>query len=404
MRPSHLECSGHPNHRVILSPSTPLRTGSVEGARGITLSLSKGDLAATCPHCGAPLLVRYGVESLSREAVAARAWTMWRYREMLPIADDEEPISLGEGGTPLLALHRFESELGLDGLYVKDESQNPTGSFKARGMSVAVTVARRLGATSFVAPSAGNAGGALAAYGARASLPVRVYVPRDTPALLIEEMRGYGAEVVFVDGLIDDAGRLAAEYARESGAFNVATFREPYRVEGKKTMAYELVEQLGRVPGTIVYPTGGGTGLVGMWKAFEELQHLGWIGAERPVMIAVQAEGCAPIVRAFERGDESATLVENASTRMWGLRVPSSIGDRLTLRALRESRGSAITVSDDAAEGAARDLHRIEGIYATIEGGATLAALRILRSRGATLTPPIVLFNTASSSKYAVSS
>ncbi|MBV8066686.1 MAG: threonine synthase, partial [Candidatus Eremiobacteraeota bacterium] len=331
------------------------------------------------------------------------AWTMWRYREMLPIAEGEEPITLGEGGTPLLALHRVADELELGELYVKDESQNPTGSFKARGMSVAVTAAKRLGAQSFVAPSAGNAGGALAAYGARAGLPVRVYVPRDTPPLLIEEMRGYGAEVILVDGLIDDAGRMAAEFARESGAFNVATFREPYRVEGKKTMAYELVEQLGCVPGTIVYPTGGGTGLVGMWKAFDELQHLGWIGAERPAMIAVQGEGCAPIVRAFERGGESATRVENVSTRMWGLRVPSGIGDRLTLRALSESRGSALAVSDDAAEAAMRDIHRVEGIDATVEGGATLAALRMLRSRGLTLTPPIVLFNTASSSKYASS-
>jgi threonine synthase len=292
-------------------------------------------------------------------------------------------------------------ELGIDELFVKDESQNPTGSFKARGMSVAVTVAKRLGASAFVAPSAGNAGGALAAYGARAGLPVRVYVPRDTPSLLIEEMRGYGAEVILVDGLIDDAGRLAAEHARETGAFNVATFREPYRVEGKKTMGYELIEWLGRAPGTIVYPTGGGTGLVAMWKAFDELQRLGWIGDERPAMIAVQGEGCAPIVRAFERGDESATRIENASTRMWGLRVPGSIGDRLSLRALRESRGIAVAVSDDAAEAAMYDLHRLEGIDATEEGGATLAALRVLLSRGVVLAPPIVLFNTGTYLKYA---
>lgn len=378
MLPAYLECSRDTNHRC-----------------------SADELATICPHEGAPLLVRYGIERMSRETVAGRAWTMWRYHEMLPIAADEEPISLCEGATPLLALRRLQRELALDELYVKDESKNPTGSFKARGMSVAVTVAKRLGATSFVAPSAGNAGGALAAYGARAGLPVRVYVPRDTPVLLIEEMRGYGAGVVFVDGLIDDAGRIAAQYAHESGAFNLATFREPYRVEGKKTMGYELVEQLGRVPGTIVYPTGGGTGLVAMWKAFEELQRLGWIGAERPMMVAVQAEGCAPIVRAFERGDESATRVENGSTRMWGLRVPSGIGDRLTLRALRESRGTAITVSDDEADRAKRDLHRREGIDAIEEGGATLAALRILRSRGVATPPPIVLFNTATSLKYA---
>jgi threonine synthase len=325
---------------------------------------------------------------------------MWRYREVLPIAGDEEPITLGEGATPLLRLLRLERELGIGELYVKDESQNPTGSFKARGMSVAVTVAKRLGAASFVAPSAGNAGGALAAYGARAGLPVRVYVPRDTPAALIEEMQGYGAEVVLIDGLIDDAGRLAAEYARSSGAFNVATFREPYRVEGKKTMGYELVEQLGRVPATIVYPTGGGTGLVAMWKAFDELQRLGWIGAERPAMIAVQAEGCAPIVRAFERGEESATRAEHASTRLWGLRVPSGIGDRLTLQALRESRGDAVAVSDESAVAAMRDLHRHEGVDACVEGGATLAALRALLRGSAAPAAPVVLFNTGTSFKY----
>jgi threonine synthase len=358
-------------------------------------------LATVCPHDGAPLLVRYALSVLSRESVAMRDWTMWRYREVLPIGDDEQPITLGEGATPLLRLPRLERELAVQELYVKDESQNPTGSFKARGMSVAVTVAKRLGATAFVAPSAGNAGGALAAYGARAGLPVRVYVPRDTPRLLIEEMQSYGTEVVLVDGLIDDAGRAAAEYARESNAFNVATFREPYRVEGKKTMGYELIEQLGRVPGTIVYPTGGGTGLVAMWKAFDELQHLGWIGAERPAMIAVQAEGCAPIVRAFERGDESAARFEHGSTRMWGLRVPGGIGDRLSLRAIRESHGIALAVSDDAADRAMHDLHRREGIDATEEGGATLAALRIAAQRGIRPAPPIVLFNTGTSLKYA---
>jgi threonine synthase len=375
--PSLLECSRDANHRY-----------------------SGAELATVCAHDSAPLLVRYDVAAMSRETVAARPWTMWRYREMLPIPGDEEPISLGEGATPLLRMPRLGRELRLDELYVKDESQNPTGSFKARGMSVAVTVAKRLGAASFVAPSAGNAGGALAAYGARAGIPVRVYVPRDTPSPLIGEIQDYGAEVVLVDGLIDDAGRLAGEYARESGSFNVATFREPYRVEGKKTMGYELVEQLGRVPGTIVYPTGGGTGLVAMWKAFDELQGLGWIGAERPAMVAVQAEGCAPIVRAFERGEESATRVEHALTRMWGLRVPSGIGDRLTLRALRESRGTAVAVSDDAALAAMGDLHRVEGVDACVEGGATLAALRALAQRKAEPALPVVLFNTGSSFKY----
>jgi len=357
--------------------------------------------STVCLQDGAPLLVRYSVERLDRDAIAARPWTMWRYREMLPIADGESPVSLGEGATPLLSLARVGRALGLDAIFVKDESQNPTGSFKARGMSVAVTAARRLGVPSLVAPSAGNAGGALAAYGARAGLPVRVYIPRDTPETLVEEMRGYGACVLPVDGLIDDAGRIAAEYARETGAFNVATFREPYRVEGKKTMAYELVEQLGGVPGTIVYPTGGGTGLVAMWKAFDELQRLGWIDARRPVMAAVQADGCAPIVRAFARGEETAARVENGTTKMWGLRVPGGIGDRLSLRALRESRGHAVSVSDEQADEAMRALHRREGIDATIEGGAALAALRVLHADGIELPPPVVLFNTATSLKYA---
>jgi threonine synthase len=267
-------------------------------------------------------------------------------------------------------------------------------------MSVAVTVAKRLGATAFVAPSAGNAGSALAAYGARAGIPVRVYVPRDTPALLVDEMRGYGAGVVLVEGLIDDAGRIAAEDARDTGAFNVATFREPYRVEGKKTMAFELVEQLGRIPGTIVYPTGGGTGLVAMWKAFDELERLRWIGAERPVMVCVQAEGCAPIVAAFHRGEAFATRVENGTTAMWGLRVPGGIGDRLSLSALRESLGHAVAVSDESALAAMGEIHRREGIDVTEEGAAAFAGLRKLRETGTHLPAPIVLFNTATSLKY----
>jgi threonine synthase len=378
MLPNRLECSRDAGHEF--SATAP---------------------ATVCPHDGAPLLVRYRGTDMRRDAVAARPWTMWRYREMLPVDPGEQPVSLGEGGTPLLPLANMMSDLDRADIYVKDESQNPTGSFKARGMSVAVTVAKRLGARSLVAPSAGNAGGALAAYGARAQLPVRVYVPRDTPAILIEEMRGYGASVVLVEGLIDEAGRLAAQYAQENGAFNVATFREPYRVEGKKTMGYELVEQLGRVPGTIVYPTGGGTGLVAMWKAFDELQGLGWIDASRPVMVCVQAEGCAPIVRAFQRGDVSAQRVENGTTRMWGLRVPGGIGDRLSLSALRESHGHAIAVSNEVAEAAMRELHECEGIDATEEGGATLAALRSLGASGVELPSPIVLCNTATSFKYA---
>jgi threonine synthase len=382
-------------------PKLVMAVAYLECSRDRAHRYPPGELATVCRDDGAPLLVRYRHYNIPRDAVAARPWTMWRYRELLPISDDEVPISLGEGATPLVALTRLAKYLETErSIFVKDEAQNPTGSFKSRGMSAAVTAAKRLGAPAFVAPSAGNAGGALAAYAARAGIRARVYVPGDTPRTLIEEMRGYGAEVALVDGLIDDAGRMAADYARETGAFNVATFREPYRVEGKKTMAYELAEQLGAVPGTIVYPTGGGTGIVAMWKAFDELQEAGWIDGRRPTLVCVQASGCAPIVRAFCRGDESATRIESASTSMWGLRVPSGIGDRLTLRALRESNGYALAVSDDCAQAATRELHTYEGIDATVEGGATLAGLRALLDDRVVLREPIVLFNTATSLKY----
>jgi threonine synthase len=361
-----------------------------------------GRLSATCPNDGAPLLVEYPRCALGRDDVARGPWTMWRYREMLPVGDDEEPVTLGEGCTPLVPAQRLADELRLDApLYVKDESQNPTASFKSRGMSVAVTCARRLGAAALVAPSAGNAGGALAAYGARAGLPVTVFLPRDTPAILIEECETYGADVHLVDGLIDDAGRRAAEFASQTGAFNMATLREPYRIEGKKTMAYELVEQLGRPPAAIVYPTGGGTGLIGMWKAFDELERCGWIGPQRPQMISVQAEGCAPIVRAFEDGAPSAQHWDGASTAAWGLRVPGALGDRLMLRAIRDSHGSAIAVSEAGLLAGMHALRTREGVDASEEGGAAFAALRILLDRGALPSGPIVLFNTGSALKYA---
>jgi threonine synthase len=377
--PSHLECSVEASH--VLAIETP---------------------AGFCTEHNAPLLARYPVGRLNRADLAPRPWTMWRYREVLPIADGDEPVSLGEGGTPIVALVRTRLDAATRcEILVKDESQNPTGSFKSRGMSAAVTAAMYSGAKAFVAPSAGNAGGALAAYAARAGLPARIYVPKDTPRILIDEMLGYGADVVLIDGLIDEAGRRAAEFARETGAFNVATFREPYRVEGKKTMGYELVEQLGTVPGTIVYPTGGGTGLVAMWKAFDELEAAGWIGSERPVLVSVQAEGCAPIVHAFHRGDHAATPVKDGKTELFGLRVPGGIGDRLTLAALRASGGHAVTVSDAQAKESMQELHKSEGIDAAIEGGATLAALRVLHARGAALASPVVLFNTATSLKYA---
>jgi threonine synthase len=359
-------------------------------------------LASVCPQDGAPLLVRYPSETIERERVATRPFTMWRYREMLPISESDEPVTLGEGGTPLLRADRLGERLALDvPLFIKDESRNPTGSFKARGMSAAVTRAKALGATALVAPSAGNAGGALSAYGARAALPVTVFLPADTPAILIEESRTYGADVRLVDGLIDDAGKQAAAFAKETGAFNVATLREPYRIEGKKTMAYELIEQLGAVPAAIVYPTGGGTGLVGMWKAFDELEAAGWIDERRPMMISVQAEHCAPIVRAFERGEDHAERWENAQTVAWGLRVPGALGDRLMLRAIRESHGTAIAVSDDAMKVQMLALRSLEGIDASEEGGAAVAGLIGAVARGLEFAGPVVVFNTGSALKYA---
>ncbi len=326
---------------------------------------------------------------------------MWRYRELLPLADDEEPITLGEGATPLLRAARLERDLALDApLYVKDESANPTASFKARGMSVAVTCAKRLGAQNLVAPSAGNAGAALAAYGARANMPVTVFLPLDTPAMIVEECRTYGAGVELVDGLIDEAGRRASEHARATNAFNVATLREPYRLEGKKTMGFELVETLGAVPAAIIYPTGGGTGLIGMWKAFDELQAVGWIGVERPQMIVVQAAGCAPLVRAFEAHADHAQRWDDARTAAWGLRVPASLGDRLVLRVMHESLGTALAVDEAAMRDGMLSLRTREGIDAGEEGGATLAGLRRLLDRGQRFSGPIVLFNTGSALTY----
>ncbi len=378
MLPDHLACSLDASHRFAAER-----------------------LASLCPHDSAPLLVRYARIVLDRATVAARPHDMWRYRDALPVDPGETPVSLGEGGTPLVPAARAADLVRFPGaLYVKDESQNPTGSFKSRGMSAAVTRAKRLGAPALVAPSAGNAGGALAAYGARAGLEVTVFLPRDTPAILIEECRTYGARVELVDGLIDDAGKLASAHAAETGAFNVATLREPYRIEGKKTMAYELVETLGDVPDAIFYPAGGGTGLIGMWKAFDELESAGWIGARRPRMFAVQAVGCAPIVRAFERGADHAERWVDARTAAWGLRVPAALGDRLMLRAVRDSHGAALAVDEAAMAHDMSTLRACEGIDACEEGGATLAAFRTLLERGERFAGPVVLFNTGSAVKY----
>lgn len=363
--------------------------------------LDADKLHNTCPQDDAPLLVRYTPLQLDRSA--AGGCSMWKYRDVLPVDPGEEPVTLGEGMTPLLLARNVMSLLRLDvPTYVKDESQNPTGSFKARGMSVAVTVAARLGARALVTPSAGNAGSALAAYGAKAGLRVRIFLPADTPRILIEQSERYGAEVTKVDGLITDAGKLAAEFAAKTGAFNVATLREPYRVEGKKTMAYELVEQLGKVPGAILYPTGGGTGVVGMWKAFDEMERLGWIGKERPKMFSVQSQECPTIVNAFEAGTERAAAPPACTTKVWGLRVPALIGDRLVLRALHDSGGGAVAVSEEQMALDMDTLNAREGIDATEEGGATLSGLRVLLERGARFEGPIVLFNTGSALKYGV--
>ncbi|HEY8132685.1 MAG TPA: threonine synthase [Thermoanaerobaculia bacterium] len=341
-----------------------------------------------CRKCGAPLLVQYDFSPALdlRNEIKLRQPTMWRYAEVLP---GEEPVTLGEGITPLLQSDQFQN------VWIKDESKNPTRSFKSRGMSAAVTMAARNGAKSVAAPTAGNAGAALSAYGARAGLPVFVAMPKDTPKSIIDECRSYGAEVELVAGLITDAGRRVQQYIAANGGFDLSTLKEPYRIEGKKIMGYELLEDLGRLPDVILYPTGGGTGLIGMWKAFDEMERLGWIGKERPRMFSVQSSGCAPIVRAFQQGLENAPEWENAQTSAWGLRVPRAIGDRLMLRALRESKGGAIAVDEKDIESAAAEMRSREGIDSGPEGGAALLALRRLIAEGAiSKGATIVLFNT----------
>ncbi len=356
-------------------------------------------------RCGKPLLARYDLDAAAagfpREALRDRGASMWRYEEMLP-AESAVAVTLGEGWTPLLAAPRLVGWLGLRSVYVKDESLNPTGSFKARGMSAAVTMAASRGARAFAVPSAGNAAGALAAYAARAGVPCHIFMPGDTPLANRIECAYAGAEVTLVDGLITDCGRMVAERKDAEGWFDVSTLKEPYRIEGKKTMGYELAEQLGwELPDVILYPTGGGTGLIGMWKAFDEMERLGWIGSARPRMVSVQASGCAPIVRAFESGAESADEFPNAHTVASGLRVPRAIGDFLILRALRESGGTAIAVDDDDLIKGVRSLCETEGILAAPEGGACVAALRRLVETGwVGRDERVVIFNTGTGVKY----
>jgi threonine synthase len=362
------------------------------------------------PHflctCGAPLLARYDLAKASvwrRDSLKDREPNMWRYREMLPLFPGEEPVTLGEGLTPLLHARSLGQSLGLERLYIKDESLNPTNSFKARGQSAAITRAKYLGAATVALPTAGNAGNAAAAYAAAAGLGCEVFIPKDAKRPFVDECRLYGANVTLVDGLITDAGRIAAGKAAALGWYDVSTLKEPYRIEGKKTMAYELAEQMDWAwPDWIVYPTGGGTGLVGMWKAFEEIERLGWVAAsKRPRMVSVQAENCAPIVRAFERGSERAEAWEGATTIADGLRVPRAIGDFLILRAIRESGGAAVRVSDPSMVDAMRQIGRREGVSAAPEGGAALVAIERLVADGS-IKPgdSVILFNTGGALKY----
>ncbi len=355
--------------------------------------------------CEKPLYARYALDRLKPgfrpERLAGRDPTIWRYAEVLPVRDPRFRLTLGEGFTPLLDAPHLARHLDVRRLLVKDEGQNPTGSFKARGLAMAVARAWELGIREVAIPSAGNAGAATAAYAAAAGIRAHVAVPKDTPRPILAEMHALGADLTLVDGLITDAAKIIADGAREHGWFDLSTLKEPYRVEGKKTMGYELFEQLGRLPDVIVYPAGGGTGLVGMWKAFDEMQQLGWIDGQRPRMICVQAEGCAPIVRAFHDGAREAEPWVDAHTYAAGLRVPRAVGDFLMLDALRASNGDAVAVSDEAMADAVALLGRTTGIFAAPEGGATLAAVSVLLAEGR-LDPAaeIVLFNTGSGLKY----
>jgi len=358
------------------------------------------------PCCEKPLYARYDLERLREtfrpSALAGRPATLWRYAEVLPVRDPARRLSLGEGFTPLIDAPRLADALGVERIWIKDEGQNPTASFKARGLALAVARAWELGVSEVAIPTAGNAGSATAAYAAAAGLVAHVVAPTDTPRPILEEIEALGAHLELVNGLITDAARRVAEGARDHGWFDLSTLREPYRVEGKKTMGYELFEQLGgRLPDVIIYPTGGGTGLVGMWKAFDEMERLGWIGPERPRMISVQAAGCAPIVRAWDAGREAAEPWEDAHTYASGLRVPRAIGDFLILRAVRQSGGAAVAVPDEAMREAVRLVGKTTGIFAAPEGGATAAAVPLLLERGLLRRDEeIVLFNTGSGLKY----
>ena len=360
-----------------------------------------------CPACAKPLLARYDLDkaaqTLTRASLQERESSLWRYEEVLPIQSREAQFKLGEGWTPLICAQTLGNEIGCPNTLIKDESLNPTGSFKARGLAMAVGRAWELGAAEVAIPSAGNAAGAMSAYAAKAGLAAHVFMPADVPVTFRVECRALGAQVTLVDGLITDCGAKVREKVEEFGWFDVSTLKEPYRIEGKKTMGYEIVEQLGwRLPDVIIYPTGGGTGLVGMWKAFDEMEQMGLIGSTRPRMVSVQSTGCAPMVRAFDRGDEFAETWQGAHTLADGLRVPAAVGDFLILQAVRESGGIAIAVTDEEMLRNAERMGRRTGVFPSPEGAATLAGqIQLLESGWIGADETVVLFNTGSGLKYA---
>lgn len=360
-----------------------------------------------CPDCQAALVTRYDLaaarQHLDREAVCAGPRGMWRWSGLLPVHDPANQVTLGEGDTPNLSLPRLESRLGLSHLYLKDESSNPTGSFKARGLAAAISKARELGVEKVIIPTAGNAGGAMAAYAARAGIKAHIFMPKDTPRANIEESRMAGAEVVLVDGLISEAAGMAGVKAREEGWFDLSTFKEPYRLEGKKIMGYEIAQSFNwKLPDVIIYPTGGGTGLVGIWKAIGELAELGWLETDnRPRMVAVQADGCAPVVKAFHEGKDFCDFWTDAHTQASGLRVPKSFADRLILSTIRASAGTAVAVSDEAIYESQSLLAKQEGLFVAPEGAATLAALKeLIQQKWVQPEEHILLLNTGSGLKY----
>ena len=400
--------TGSPDHP---EPAAPPGGAPLGGATHLQCTRCGATYSADEPHrlspcCEKPLYPRYDLPSirdrLRREELACRSADLWRYAELLPVRDARNAVRLGEGWTPLLDTPRLANRLGVARVWVKDEGQNPTASFKARGLCMAVSRAKELGITEVALPSAGNAGSATAAYAAAAGMGAHVVVPRDTPRPIVDEMRALGADVELIDGLITDCAVRVAQGAREHGWFDLSTLKEPYRVEGKKTMGYEVAEQLGwTLPDVIVYPTGGGTGLVGMWKAFDEMEALGWIGPERPRMVSVQATGCAPVVRAWEAGTPDAAPWENAHTYASGLRVPRAVGDFLMLDAIRSSNGCAVAIPDDEMRRWTPIVGADTGIFCAPEGAATAAAVAVLRQNGwLRESDTVVLFNTGSGLKY----